>query len=100
MNVTIFVEQIDAGRYRAATSQPVPLQSEGSSPDEAVRRLRDLAEERIAGGVVVQIELPASPTPNPWVEFAGVWKDHPDFDAFRENIAAHRRQIDEAEACA
>lgn len=98
MNVTIFVEQIGTGRYRAATSQPVPLRSEGSSPDEAVQRLRALAEERIAGGVVVQMDVPVSPEPNPWVEFAGVWKDHPDFDAFRENIAEHRRQIDEAEA--
>ena len=33
----------------------------------------------------------------PWREFAGIWQDNPDFDAFLQNVAALRRQSDEAE---
>jgi hypothetical protein len=74
------------------------LESEGLSPDEAIRRLRDPAQERIANGDLVQIDLPVTSEPNPGIDFAGVSKDHPEFDEFVVNIAEHRRQIDEAEA--
>lgn len=33
----------------------------------------------------------------PWQEFAGIWQDNPDFDVFRDNVAALRREHDEAE---
>ena len=33
----------------------------------------------------------------PWREFAGIWQDNPDFDAFLQNVAELRRQSDEAE---
>ena len=32
-----------------------------------------------------------------WREFAAIWQDNPDFDAFLENVASFRRQRDEAE---
>lgn len=31
---------------------------------------------------------------NPWAQFAGLWKDDPTFDDFREIIAANRREGD------
>lgn len=32
---------------------------------------------------------------DPWVKYAGVFKDDPLFDDFLENMAAHRREVDE-----
>ena len=29
----------------------------------------------------------------PWLTYAGIWKDHPDFDAVMENIAEYGRTV-------
>jgi hypothetical protein len=96
VKVTVLLERLDERKYRASTSQPILLEAEASSREEAVERLRELAKKRLESGELVEISLPEVREPNPWVEFAGVWKDHPDFDAFRENIAEYRRKVDEA----
>ena len=30
------------------------------------------------------MNLPGASATNPWQAFAGIWKDHPEFDAFLE----------------
>jgi hypothetical protein len=96
MKATVFVEKVGRKKFRATTSQPVPLESEGASQDEALERLYELAKKRLAGGQLFQMTLPDSSVANPWQTFAGVWKDHPDFDAYLENIAEYRRSVDQA----
>jgi hypothetical protein len=91
MNATVFVEKVGKKKYRATTSHPVPLETEGVSQDEALERLYELAKKRLAAGQLFQMNLPGASATNPWQSFAGIWKDHPDFDAFVENIAEYRR---------
>ncbi len=98
MELTVLVERIDEQTYRAQTAQPVSLSIEGRTHAEAVERLRELARQRLAGARIVHVDVPAaSAEPHPWTRFAGIWKDHPEFDAFLENIADHRRQQDDSE---
>jgi hypothetical protein len=94
MNLTVLVERIDDNKYRAVTSQPVALETEGTSREEAIERLRELARERLSAAEIVELEIPDVPGSNPWTSFAGVWKDHPDFEEFLENIAEYRRKVD------
>jgi hypothetical protein len=94
MKATVLVEKLGKKKYRATTSQPIPLETEGTSQDQALERLCKLAKKRLAGGKLFQISLPATAGANPWQAFAGIWKDHPDYDAFLENIADYRRSID------
>jgi hypothetical protein len=63
MKVAVLVEKVGAKWYRASTSQPIPLESEGRTQDEAIKRLRAL-----------------------------------DFAEFRENIAAYRDDVSEADS--
>ena len=98
MNLTVLVEQVNAQKYRAETAQPIALVAEGSSRDEAVDRLRKAAQDRLAAGELVRIEIQGVSEPHPWLPFAGIWKDNPDVDSVMDHIAEHRRQIDEAEA--
>jgi hypothetical protein len=95
MEVTIFIEQIGVNWFRASTAQPVPLESRAPTRDEALAKLRELAEDRLNQGEVVQVELGAA---HPLMKFAGLWKDHPDFDEYLENIAEYKRQQDEMDA--
>jgi hypothetical protein len=98
MQVTVFVEQLDEQTYRAHTAQPIALVTEGRTRDEAIERLRELAQQRLTAGEMVRLEIPAVAVPHPWVPFAGIWKDHPDLDAVLEHIAAACRQSDAAES--
>ena len=83
MQVTVFVEQLDDQTYRAETAQPIVLVTEGRTRDEAIERLQVLAQQRLTAGDMVRLEIPEVAAPHPWAPFAGIWKDHPDFDAVR-----------------
>jgi hypothetical protein len=98
MQVTIFVEQLDEQTYRAETAQPIALVTEGRTRGEAIERLRVLAKQRLTAGEMVQLDIPELTAPHPWGPFAGIWKDHPEFDAVLEHIAAERRKRDAAES--
>ena len=98
MQVTVFVERLDEQTYRAETTHPVALVTEGRTRDEAIERLRVLAQQRLTAGEIVRLDIPDVAVPHPWVPFAGIWKDHSDLDAVLEHIAAERRQLDAAES--
>jgi hypothetical protein len=97
MEVTVFVEQLDEETYRAETAQPIALAAEGRTRNEAIERLRVLALQRLTSGEMVRLQIPEVAAPHPWVTFAGIWKDHPDFDAVLQHIAEERRRLDAAE---
>jgi hypothetical protein len=94
MNATVLIEKVGKKKYRATTSQPVPMETEGATQKQALERLYDLAKKRLASGQLLHMNLPDAPSANPWQAFAGIWKDHPDFDAFQANIAAYRASQD------
>jgi hypothetical protein len=91
MKTTVFVEKVGKKKYRATTSQPVLLETEGATQDEALERLYELAKKRMASGKLIQMNFPDTPGTNPWQAFAGIWKDHPEFEEFLENIAEYRQ---------
>jgi hypothetical protein len=91
VKTAVLVEKLGKKKYRASTSQPIALESKGRSRDEAIRRLCTLARKRLAAGEWEQVSLPGPPEANPWIAYAGIWKDHPDFDDFLKNIADYRR---------
>jgi hypothetical protein len=98
MQVTVFVEQLDEQTYRAETTQPIALVTEGRTRDEAIEQLRVLAQRRLTAGEMVRLDLTEVAVPHPWVPFAGIWKDHPELDIVLEHIAAERRKRDAAES--
>jgi hypothetical protein len=91
VKAAILIEKLGKNKYRASTSQPIALESEGRSRDEAVERLCALARKRLTAGEWQEVSLPGPPEANPWITYAGIWKDHPDFEDFLKNIAEHRR---------
>lgn len=92
MTVTAVVEKLNEKRYRATISLPFPLESEGSTADEAISRLRQRALEKLRVSQLVEFQLPDDPNDNPWMRMAGIWKDHPDFDEYLANVEEYRRE--------
>jgi hypothetical protein len=98
VKTAILVEKLGKKKYRASTSQPIALESEGRSADEAIQRLCALARKRLAAGEWQQIDLPGPPQASPWIAYAGIWKGHPDWDDFLKNIAEYRRATNGSDA--
>ena len=44
---------------------------------------------------VTQVTVPDTGPGNPWIEFAGMFKDDPYFDEWQEAIAENRRKADQ-----
>ena len=94
MELPVWVEPLPAGGFRARSGDPFALTAEGDTPDAALRHLRDLIETRTASGAILtSIEVPAPKYgPNPG---AGIYRDEPLFDRWREEIEAYRQQVED-----
>jgi hypothetical protein len=97
VEAAVLIEKLGQKKYRASTSQPIAMETEGRTEAEAVKRLRALARKRIVSGQWQHVSLPGPPETNPWVAYSGIWKDHPDFDQFLKNIAESRRALDRSD---
>ncbi|MDB5391848.1 MAG: hypothetical protein JWM11_7494 [Planctomycetaceae bacterium] len=97
MEMTVLIEPIN-GRFKASTSQPVMMESEGASREEAIARLQELASTRLASGEILQVSVTRSDSEHPWMKFAGIWKDHPEFNQFVRNIKEQRECDDETKS--
>ena len=94
MDVSVMLEQIQGNGYRATALVPTPLVAEAPTREEAVDKIRGLIGERLSHAEFIHVEVPANAGPNPWLDIAGTWRDHPDVDKVIENIQAYRREVD------
>ncbi len=93
MEIPILVEPIANNGYQARTGEPLALTAEGTTREEAVQKLRELLATRLQNGAELRALRVADA--NPWVEFAGMFKDDPYFDEWQEAIAETRRKDEE-----
>ena len=89
MEIAVLIEPVPGKGYRARGGEPFGLEAEGSTKEEALRKLRELIASRIKGGAeLVSLNVPAGG--NPWVSFAGMFKDDRLFDDWQAAIAERR----------
>lgn len=94
MQIPVFLEPVAGNGFRARGGEPLALTAEGATPDEALRKLRELLASRLTGGArLIALEVPDGD--NPWLKGAGVFKDDPMFDAWQQAIADYRREVEE-----
>lgn len=95
MEIPVLIEPVAGNGYIAKTGEPLALCAEGSTRQEAINKLRELLTHRVANGAeIASLNLPGAASPNPWVEFAGMFKDDPYFDEWQQAIAENRRKAD------
>jgi hypothetical protein len=92
MDIPVLIEPVAGNGYRAKSGGPLALTAEGATRDEALERLSELMRRLPPGAEMRAVEIP---TPNPWIEFAGMFKDDPYFDEWQAAIAENRRKADE-----
>jgi len=93
MHIPVLIEPVAGNGFRARGMEPFALSGEGPTREEALAKLRDQLDARLKNGAeIVGLEVPAPP--NPWVEFAGMFKDDPLFDDWQKAIEEYRREVD------
>jgi predicted RNase H-like HicB family nuclease len=93
MDIPVLIEPVSGNGFRAKGGEPFALTAEGSTPAEALQRLRELIARRIdAGAMVVSLQVPSGE--HPWAPFAGTLKGHPLLEEWKQAMAERRRQID------
>jgi hypothetical protein len=88
MKVPVLIESIDNAGFRASTGQPLDLQAEGRTREDAIQHLQAALQFRLnAGAEIVALDLDVS---HPMAPFAGMFKDNPLFGAWQKAIADKR----------
>jgi hypothetical protein len=89
MQITVLVEPASEDTFRAVSGDPLRLEAEATTRDEAVRKVRDLLQRRVeAGAELVRIDV--RPSQHPLATFAGMLKDEPLLEAWREAREEYR----------
>ncbi|WP_414756478.1 hypothetical protein [Anabaena sp. CCY 9910] len=93
----ILVERNAEGNVIASVLEFPNTQVEASTQEQAVEELKKLLSTRLEKIEIipVEIQLPQSEAENPWMKFAGVFKDDVDFAEIADNLRAERNIIDE-----
>ena len=97
MEIPILVEPISDNGFRATSGSPLGLQIEAPTREEAIDKLRELIDRRIAAGAeVLRVEIGGSR--HPLAPFAGMLKDDPLLEPWKEAMAQYRQQTDNSES--
>lgn len=93
MEIPVLVEPVANNGFRAVCGAPLRLETEAPTRDEAIRKLRQLIERRVAAGAEVVAVSIGSPT-HPLAAFAGMLKDDPLVEPWKQAMADYRQQRD------
>src|SRR5258708_8395881 len=96
VTIPVLVECVDGNGFRARSGEPLPLTSVGATQEEALSKLRDLIQDRIAKGAqLIELDIDGPP-PHPLARFAGTWSaDDPLIQEWKREVEAYRREMDE-----
>ena len=83
-------------KFIACVQQWPAIVVEGDTEDEVLQKVRADLKSLLVGGRIVQLELDVKPEEHPWQQFAGMFADDPDWEAFQQSIQQYREQIDRA----
>jgi predicted RNase H-like HicB family nuclease len=90
----VLIEKDTEGLWKANILGWSDCEARGSTREEALSNLHYVLAARLEKAEIVPLELPLPDTENPWVKFAGMFKDDPLFDEFVEDMATYRRELD------
>lgn len=98
MKIPVVVEKVKGKDmvYQARSGEPMAASAEGPTPDEALRKLREVLTERIyAGAWLEELDIPAAE--DPMNQIIGMYEDVDEetWEDFQRVIAENRKKDDE-----
>jgi hypothetical protein len=93
MDIPVLVEPVANNGFRAVCGEPWRLEAEAPTREEAIQKVRRLIERRVAAGADVVAVSVGEPT-HPLARFAGLLKDDPAVEPWKQAMADYREQRD------
>src|SRR5688572_15716489 len=93
MEIPILVEPVANNGFRAVCGEPLRVETEAPTREEALEKLRRLIEGRVAGGAEV-VAVSVGSGAHPLAAFAGMLKDDPLVEPWKQAMAEYRQQRD------
>jgi predicted RNase H-like HicB family nuclease len=94
-NYSILIETAKTGGYRATALGLPNCRAKGTTRDMALQNIRQLLTDRLSHSEIVTLKIDTMPSENPWINFAGMFKDDPHFAEMLDDIQAYRQEIDQ-----
>lgn len=66
---------------------------EGETEEEVLVKAQADLKSLLVGGRIVQLDLEVKPDEHPWLKFAGMFANDPDWDNFQAAIQRYREEI-------
>lgn len=94
MQIPVLVERVKGNGYRARGKEPFAVSARGATREEALTKLQAKIRTRLKNGSEI-VGLEVAPQRHPLAEFAGMFKDDPDFEDVLKIMADNRKRMDE-----
>jgi hypothetical protein len=94
LTYTVSLKKLDDG-YAAMVLGWADCQAVGETREDAIANLRQHLIDQIQQSEVVALEIDNPNYQHPWMPFAGMFADDPDFEAVQADIAAYRQELDQ-----
>jgi hypothetical protein len=93
MQINVLVEPMNGQGFRATGAQPFALSAEGATREEALKKLQEEVCNRLKNGAeVVALEVTADE--HPLLKYAGMFKDDPRIEEWKQCMAEYRDQVE------
>ncbi|MEL6165242.1 MAG: type II toxin-antitoxin system HicB family antitoxin [Cyanobacteria bacterium J06628_3] len=92
LNYDVLIENQADGSVSVSALNLPNCQATGATREEALQNLTQLLTQRLANAEIVSLEIEPPKKEHPWMKFAGMFKDDPQFDEMMEYIEQERRE--------
>jgi len=92
--LTVLMEQETEGNYHAMVLGLPDCKAQGNTREEAITNITSILGDRLEKAELIYLEIKPPKPEHPWMKFAGMFKDDPQFDDMLEDIQALRRERD------
>jgi Asp-tRNA(Asn)/Glu-tRNA(Gln) amidotransferase A subunit family amidase len=98
MTYDVLVTKINKKQYTAHALLFPNITATGHNERDVLEQVQRAIAELCATSRIVSVDVPTlsrDEGDDPWIRFAGAWKDDPDWDMFQEEIKTFREEIDQ-----
>jgi predicted RNase H-like HicB family nuclease len=96
-NYAILIETPKSGGYRATAVGFPNCRAKGETRELALQNIRQILIERLSQSELVTLKIDSPRSTHPWMQFAGMFQNDPQFEDMLTDIQTYRQEIAEGQ---
>jgi predicted RNase H-like HicB family nuclease len=93
-NYSILIETPKSGGYRATALGLPNCRAKGATREIALQNIQQLLTDRLSQSEIVTLKIDSPRSKHPWMQFAGMFQDDPQFENMLADIQTYRQEIE------